>query len=197
MEYIIIDIKPYKPQKKLNIVEEHIRRSKRIDHNKVKQTFRKSLILNVKKKKNGDLTIQGIPMIDQGEKGYCAPATCARILQYYGYDLDEHQLANLMETGESKKGTSIKYMKTSLKRLASGLPFFAKELKFSFSTIERYILKGTPLIWGIPKHIRMIIGINKNKKEIIYSDSWGTKGIENRMPYKQAKNINRYLGVLK
>jgi len=193
-EYIIIDIKPYKPQKKLNIVEQHIQNSKRIDRNQIKKSFRQNLVLNVQKKPNGDIIIKGIPMIDQGQKGYCTPATCARILQYYGYDLDEHQIANLMGT---KKGTNIKNMREGLKMISSGLPFFAKELKFSFSTIKRYILKGTPLIWGIPRHIRMIIGINENKKQIIYSDSWGTKGIENKMPYKRAKNITNYLGVLK
>ena len=37
-------------------------------------------------------------MIDQGEKGYCAAATLARILQYYGYPISMHAIGELAQT---------------------------------------------------------------------------------------------------
>jgi hypothetical protein len=44
-------------------------------------------------------------MIDQGKKGYCAAATLARVLQHYGYVVDQHALAELAETeGQASEG---------------------------------------------------------------------------------------------
>lgn len=44
--------------------------------------------------KNGGKEIQGIPMVDQGAKGYCAAASAARLLAYYGLEeIDQNQIA--------------------------------------------------------------------------------------------------------
>ncbi|MFR4224380.1 MAG: hypothetical protein ACLT38_12745 [Akkermansia sp.] len=41
------------------------------------------------------MVIQDIPMVDQGQKGYCVVATAARIFAYYGMDyVDQHELAS-------------------------------------------------------------------------------------------------------
>lgn len=69
---------------------------------------RKSELRNsVGKNAKGDVWISGIPMVDQGQKGYCAAATCERVLRYYGLIVDQHQVAQLAETG-AKSGTSFK-----------------------------------------------------------------------------------------
>ena len=47
---------------------------------------------------DGHCYIDAIPMIDQGEKGYCAAATLARILQYYGYPISMHAIGELAQT---------------------------------------------------------------------------------------------------
>lgn len=47
---------------------------------------------------NGDVYIEGVPMVNQGRKGYCVPATISRVLRYYGIDVDMHALALDMET---------------------------------------------------------------------------------------------------
>ena len=40
-------------------------------------------------------------MVDQGQKGYCVPATVERVLRYYGInDLNMHQLAEAGKTGK-------------------------------------------------------------------------------------------------
>lgn len=48
---------------------------------------------NVRKNAEGDVWIDGVPMVDQGQKGYCAAAVSERILRYYGHDIDEHEIA--------------------------------------------------------------------------------------------------------
>ena len=45
-------------------------------------------------------------MVDQGQKGYCAAATVARIMGYYGYDfLDQHQIASWAKS-DADRGTN-------------------------------------------------------------------------------------------
>lgn len=55
--------------------------------------------------KSGDVYISGIPMVDQGQKGYCAVAASERVLRYYGQNVDEHELG--ASAGSSaEEGTS-------------------------------------------------------------------------------------------
>jgi hypothetical protein len=72
----------------------------------------------VKKTENGDVLITGIPMVDQGDKGYCAVATAERVLRYYGRQVDQHQLAKLTGTSVHGGGTTEKEMMTTLYRIS-------------------------------------------------------------------------------
>lgn len=194
-EYLTLEIREFKKDER-NFVQKHIMETQGVDQEKQKNEFHQKLIHNVVKRANGDILIYGIPMIDQGKKGYCAPATCARVMQYYGYEVDEHQLAKAMDT-RSGGGTSLASIKATLKKLSCGLPIFAKDVKFSSSAIENYISQGIPIIWTIPGHERLIIGINMKKKYIIYSDTWGRQGVESSMEFDKAKKISLYLIVLR
>ncbi len=68
----------------------------------------------VEKKENGDVMIDKIPMIDQGPKGYCVPATLARIGQHYGVDISMHEIAMIADSS-SGGGTSVQAAVGSLK----------------------------------------------------------------------------------
>jgi hypothetical protein len=82
-------------------------------------TRRSGLAGNVEKKDNGDVFINGIPMVDQGQKGYCAVATAERVARYYGLEVDQHEIAQLAKTGEM--GTSLAEMEEALKRVTGKL----------------------------------------------------------------------------
>ena len=71
------------------------------------------LTRRVKKTENGDVLIEGIPMVDQGKKGYCVVATAERVLRYYGRQVDQHQLAKLAGTS-ALRGTIMKEMMATL-----------------------------------------------------------------------------------
>ncbi|MDR2863364.1 MAG: C39 family peptidase [Puniceicoccales bacterium] len=43
----------------------------------------------------GDKYIFDIPMVDQGQKGYCADAASERVLRYYGKNIDQHEIAKI------------------------------------------------------------------------------------------------------
>ena len=71
----------------------------------------------VKKDAAGDVRIDGVPMIDQGQKGYCAAATAERVMRYYGIEVDEHEIAQIVSSS-SIGGTDPRVMIDALKRVS-------------------------------------------------------------------------------
>lgn len=89
---------------------------------------RRDLLSNVTKEEDGTVWIKGIPMVDQGMKGYCVPATVARVFAYYGMDkVDMHALAALCET-DSEGGTSTLKMQDALTTIGRSFHLKIKKL---------------------------------------------------------------------
>lgn len=137
------------------------------------------------KKEGGKVYIAGIPMVDQGQKGYCAVATVARVFAYYGADaVDQHALAQLCDT-LTEGGTYVHLIEKALNDMGKQFHFLPQILCYSYNCkggipsnqlkdfVESYVNNGAPVIWTIDGHMRMIIGYNKSTNEIYYSDSWG------------------------
>ena len=241
---------------------------------------------NVVKDPRGDVFIDNIPMVDQGQKGYCAVATAERVLKYYGLDVDEHEvglaagtsadsgtstvamreavsaigrkfrLATVVSYGDSDKGVGERidgivnevrnYNKMArrmkkpvieddvyIRRMGPMVSYdggaasramdaeVLKEMKVNgmqkskyakfMTDIRQQVNKGIPLYWGVtlgmypepglPQanggHMRLIIGYNDRKKEIIYSDSWGAGHEFKRMPADWAWTISHGLMYMK
>ncbi len=76
-------------------------------------TVRKSQLVRNVKKDQGNVFISGIPMVDQGNKGYCVVASAQRLFEYYGIACDMHQLAQLAKS-DPNKGTSSLYINKQL-----------------------------------------------------------------------------------
>jgi len=60
---------------------------------------------NVVRGEDGSVSIKGIPMVDQGSKGYCVVASAQRLFEYYGISCDMHQLAQIAGS-DPDRGTS-------------------------------------------------------------------------------------------
>ncbi len=75
----------------------------------------------------GDLVVGGVPMVDQGQKGYCAAATSERLLRYYGRSVDQHEIAMLANTAATN-GTSIFGMAEALKTVGAKFSLDFREL---------------------------------------------------------------------
>ena len=82
------------------------------------QAAKAKVSANVRRDADGDVWIANLPMVDQGEKGYCAVATCERVLRYYGSAVDEHELAQMAGTS-AKEGTSVKAMKAVAREIGA------------------------------------------------------------------------------
>ena len=76
---------------------------------------RSTLHKNVEKSDTGDVIIQGIPMVDQGQKGYCVVASIERVGRYYGLEVDQHEMAQVADTTEN--GTNIDVMEKAFKKI--------------------------------------------------------------------------------
>lgn len=220
---------------------------------------RRELLANVKRTDEGDVWIDNIPMIDQGEKGYCLPATVARIFSYYGMDgVDMHAMASMCDT-VAGGGTTIGGMLEALEKIGSrfhvrvmtmkdkgkkpgpeeivesynklakrkgkpasrgfigvadrdidnALSVFDQEIleesfpvkkaamKKWFRPVYKSIDSGIPVLWGIPGHMRLIIGYNDAKGLIYYSDSWGAGHEKKKMSALNAYMITLYRGYLR
>ena len=83
---------------------------------------RKADIKQHVRKEGKRVVIQDIPMVDQGQKGYCVVATAARIFAYYGMDyVDQHELASLANTS-ADGGTNTAAMAEKPEKNRDALP---------------------------------------------------------------------------
>ena len=213
---------------------------------------------NVTKGPNGDVFIDNVPMVDQGQKGYCSAAVSERVLRYYGNTIDEHEIAQMAGTS-ARGGTEVSALKRAVTAIGAknGLGFqdivslasgdFEKEIaqynraakaerkpalslasfvrgnviyvsemyeamdktviyrmrqkdprfKKFISGVRQQVDAGIPVFWGVtlgiypercvnPQsrggHMRLIIGYNEKKSEILFSDTWGEGHELKRMP---------------
>lgn len=107
---------------------------------------RMNLADTVEKSANGDVVVK-VPMVNQGAKGYCFPATVERLLLHNGLaDIDMHKLADLFKTGVGG-GTTLDNAADAISKIAR-----ANKLKFGvakrdFSQISKNIDVGIPMLW--------------------------------------------------
>jgi len=121
-------------------------RSERINDADIKDRIRE----NVRHGANGDIWIANIPMIDQGDKGYCAVASAERLLRYFAVPVDSHELAEMAKT-DKFGGTALPALTRAVSAIASRNRRTCKRLGStpSVTAVTRYIEKGIPLLWAV------------------------------------------------
>lgn len=132
----------------------------------------RELSANVVRNDDGDVFIENLPMVDQGDKGYCVVATAQRVFEYYGIGADMHQIAQIAEA-DPEQGTNTLLMakeldkivyrfRTRLDIIGMGKPLTevnkrrgeyyvgrpVDERKF-LGEIRRNIDIGLPLLWSL------------------------------------------------
>lgn len=165
-------------------------------------TLKPEELLQYVKKQGDDVYVSGIPMVDQGAKGYCVVASCQRMFSYLHVQCDEHEIAEIAGSDAqrgtnslafaaalSKIGTRFKvHFKPLLQKRPGSLDTTMKPDRFARLVKER-VDKGQPLLWSLelglypeePQvvlqkgggHMRMIIGYNTARNQVLFSDSWG------------------------
>lgn len=165
-------------------------------------TFHQRLLSKVATSPNGHRYVKDIPMINQGEKGYCAAATLARVLQFYGYPVDQHAMAELAQTEAqfsqtARGGTLRENILNAMSRICGSTPFRLREVsKEHPDAISEHIEVGIPIIWLVPGHMRLLIGLHPETNEIVYSDSWGMEHRYKTASWDYFVNMNEEMWVL-
>lgn len=183
---------------------------------------RMELLKRVKKTAEGDVYISGVPMVDQGQKGYCVAASCQRLFEYMRIPCDQHEMAKLVSI-DAQGGADITTMQKSLAKIDGAFNVTFKPLvnpeqyysrgkrrvseKEFLSIIKEYTDKGVPLLWGLflgqkPEdpplpgggqvsggHMRMVIGYNLAKNQLLFTDSWGAGHELKRMTLLDAYDV--------
>lgn len=87
----------------------------------------------------GDVFIKDVPMVDQGDKGYCVVASVERVMRLYGTRVDANELAQLANSSASE-GTSVNAMADSLRSLTSRLKIKVRtQIKFDDPKFRRFL----------------------------------------------------------
>ena len=181
------------------------------------------LAKRVTKKPGGDVAISGVPMVDQGQKGYCVAASCQRLFEYMRIPCDQHEMARLVSV-DAESGANVFAMQKSLAKIDEHFKVSFKALinpenyytssrkrrvseKQFISIIKEYAEKGIPLLWALELgraeedpplpgdgqirggHMRMIIGYNLEKNQILFTDSWGAGHELKRMSTMAAYDV--------
>ena len=134
---------------------------------------------HVQTRPNGDVVIQEIPMVDQGPKGYCVPATAERAMRYLGVPADMYVLANAGQTGYGG-GTSVNLLLQGMARYikAKGRSFASWEGEIKLKELQKHIDKGVPVIWTLFSTADFNKTANartKDRKEVSEWSAWKTK----------------------
>lgn len=110
--------------------------------------IRQRLLNNVEKRENGDIILQNLPMVDQGPKGYCVPATFERYLRYLDIPADMYLIAMNAETSAGG-GTSMNSFLEGIRSYARRFNISMKTIKkkVGISELARYIDRGVPIAW--------------------------------------------------
>jgi hypothetical protein len=104
----------------------------------------------VDRRANGDVILKDIPMVNQGPKGYCVPATWERAMRYMGVPADMYVLAMAGQSGAGG-GTSVVAIANGAKAAVTGA--YRKienvSMKVDPSTVDKYIDQGLPIMWAM------------------------------------------------
>lgn len=176
---------------------------------------RMALTKNITTTPEGDVYVSGVPMVDQGAKGYCVAASCQRLFEYMQIPCDQHEIAQLVNV-DAQSGANILEMQKCLTKIddkykVAFKPHINPEQYYSGNRkrrisqrqfaiiVKEHVDKGIPLLWALelgrfPEdpplpgegqvsggHMRLIIGYNTAKSQILFSDSWGAGHEHKRM----------------
>ena len=111
--------------------------------------LKKRLADSVVRAPDGDVHISEIPMVNQGPKGYCVPATFERAMRTMGIDADMYLLAMVGHSGAGG-GTSVELLTNNVKSAVSRKGRRIREesiRQLEIREVKRHIDNGIPIMW--------------------------------------------------
>ena len=137
---------------------------------------------------DGTVWLKGVPMVDQGMKGYCMPATLARIFAFYGMDkVDQHALAAVCNS-DAGGGTTTYAMERSMQDVC-------KKFRTKFIVLEDFLSTHKSIIEPYNK-----LAKREDKPTVSFqSDIFGTADAELLRKARAGKNsqVNKWMKDIK
>jgi hypothetical protein len=108
---------------------------------------RKLLAARVKRSPNGDVAIEGVPINDQHERGYCVVSALAMVMQYHGLAVDVDLLAAKAgyREGDVAKADWVGLFRAAAQEAKLKL---TESRRFSFRQVRKSIDRGEPVLVG-------------------------------------------------
>lgn len=130
------------------------------------EVIRARLKERVEHRSNGDTVIRDIPMVDQGPKGFCVPATMERMLRHLGIPSDMYLLAMAADTNPGG-GTSVADVIAAVRQTAQrqGRRVVTVSGRPTPSVLATWIEAGIPVLWAINTSSAIDDLINRRTKE--------------------------------
>ena len=112
--------------------------------------IREAVANRIEKRANGDVILKDMPMVNQGPKGYCVPATWERVMRYMGVPADMYTLAMAGNT-EAGGGTSIDAISAGASQsiIQAGRRIESPTMRIDAAGISRFIDRGLPIMWAL------------------------------------------------
>jgi len=141
--------------------------------------LRADLLKRVQTSDSGDVVVGEIPMVDQGPKGYCVPATWERYMRYLGIPADMYVLAMAAGT-TSDGGTNLEAM---IQNVDSLVTLYHRRIDvipgdLDMRVISKNIDKGLPLMWSCMIHVPLEKAVSKRKRERNNITDWAAWATE-------------------
>jgi len=130
----------------------------------------------VERRANGDVILSALPMVNQGPKGYCVPATWERAMRWMGVPADMYVLAMAgnTEAGGGTSGQDIMWgARDAVTR--AGRRLDSPSLKLAPSAVAKFIDRGLPVMWAMfstPDFNRAVDGRLASRREMTDPRAW-------------------------
>lgn len=133
-----------------------------------------TLSKRVERRENGDVLITDLPMVDQGRKGYCVPATFERVLRYYGLSEDMNVLAMAGQT-DAGGGTSIQAIQSATYAMIrdAGGNITQKNFSGNIQEIKSAIDAGKPILFCHYSTEEFNKRVNERMEHRVAVTDWG------------------------
>jgi len=138
--------------------------------------LRKQFAERVVRRDNGDVVIGTVPMVNQGPKGYCVPATWERVLRYTGIPADMYVLAMAAQTGVGG-GTTTSGMMAAVEETITlaGRRIQRTRGPLRMNEIAFNIDRGVPIMWTMfvnEAHDNEITARSARRKSMTSPEDW-------------------------
>lgn len=161
------------------------------------------LIKNVVSNKFGDVLINNIPMVDQGAKGYCVPATFERVMRYMKVPADMYILATLATEPGGGTNTSklAEKSKNIIRSKARRIKDFDSE-EVKIRDVKKYIDKGVPIMWrmrSLSKYNDIANQRTYERENVTDQQAWSSKiseEAETEAPALEKQNENHHICMI-